>query len=679
MIRQIETTIEDLYNFYKLYPEYKGLIEVETRKGFYAVEECDITAINSDIIQIQTQSDKILKGSPDHNLLDENENWKSIKNLSLNDKIQTKDGLENIKSIEKLNYKDDLYDLQVAEVHEFYANGIVSHNSTLIEALSFCLYGQPYRKIKIASLINDKNQSNLLVSCKFTVDSKDRYEIIRGLSPDIIKIIKNDQELELLSSKRLNQDEIDSIIGINYQMFKQVISLAVSYNKPFLSMTAAEKRDIIEQIFNIKVFGYMLKILKKNNVETRLKNEVNDKTILILEESLKSFKQQLHQTTENSKNFQTNKEKDLNDAKIRIEKYSIQNQKIDEKIEKINNELKIIDFDIESLKKAKTLRNKQTKEINQKDYYIKVLKQNIDLLTNHEICPTCKTEITPEHKEAEINKINKEITEIQIKIGEIRIEKDQNEIKIHNLEKSDEKIKELNHQLDNLNNQLKIIQNELKNAENRKTEIEQREIDFNLEALNKEFNTKKDDYRTIWKENKLVKKKLKNNDVVQNILSENGIRAFFFRRLVPILNNKINEYLRLFELPVLLQFDEFMNEKITNLNNLQKEVSYFSYSEGEKKRFDMSILLAFISITKIISNWNTNILMIDELVDSAIDENGLNKLISSLKNMRHDNQNLCIYIISHRLQQDYNSQFNKCYEITKNFNSFSEIKEITNG
>jgi hypothetical protein len=145
---------------------------------------------------------------------------------------------------------------------------------------------------------------------------------------------------------------------------------------------------------------------------------------------------------------------------------------------------------------------------------------------------------------------------------------------------------------------------------------------------------------------------------------------------------KVNEYIKLFELPVIIHFDELMNEKITNLENLRSEISYYAYSEGEKKRIDMSILLSFISITKIISNWNCNLLIIDELLDSAIDEAGLEKLVGSLKNMSQDSKDLSIYIISHRLQQDYNTQFKKVLNIQKTNNGFSEIiptKEVTNG
>jgi len=145
--------------------------------------------------------------------------------------------------------------------------------------------------------------------------------------------------------------------------------------------------------------------------------------------------------------------------------------------------------------------------------------------------------------------------------------------------------------------------------------------------------------------------------------------------LIPILNKNINDYLTLFELPINLQFDEFMEETIKSAGMSESDFSYYSFSEGEKKRIDMAILLSFITITKTLANWNCNLLIIDELLDSAIDENGLEKLLKSLKNMTYDSDT-CIYIISHRLQQEYLPQFKSQIKVEKNSNGFSKINFI---
>jgi DNA repair exonuclease SbcCD ATPase subunit len=682
MLKEIETTIEDLYNFYQLYPEYKGMIKVETRYGFYEVEECDITSYNSEIIEIVTENNKFLKCSPEHNLFIKNKNWVKLQDIKLTDKLLTKNGEENIKSIKKLNYKEDLFDLQVKKVHEFYANEIVSHNSAILDALSFCLFGQPYRKIKIKELLNRKNKKNLKVSCEFVVDGKDKYVLTRCMNPDTIEILKNDEELELLSSKKLNQDEIDKIIGINYQMFKQVISLAVNYNKPFLSLQLNEKREIIEKIFNIVVFGSMLKILKKKNVDIKTKSEVNDRSITLLEQHLRSLRKRVLELTEAQNNFQSNKDKDLKTNDDRIKNFLSEKISLEEELDLIISSIESNIFDENELKNLKILREEIIKKINENEFESKSSNEMIELLDKYKVCPWCKTDITPEHREKEIKRLSKEIKEKQKSVSELKQERKEVE---KNISKYENLLKELNDsqfKKDSLQEKISMIDRELSASEERRNEIFNREIEFNLTSVNKEFDDKKEEYKSIWIETKNIKKNIKNNDIVQSILSESGIKAYFFKKLIPILNVKINEYVKLFELPVIIQFDEFMNEKITNVENLRNEISYYSYSEGEKKRIDMSILLSFISITKTISNWNCNLLIIDELLDSAIDENGLEKLVSSLKNMVYDTKDLCIYIISHRLQQEYSSQFKNCLVLQKNGNNFSEIaynKEVSNG
>lgn len=548
-----------------------------------------------------------------------------------------------------------------------------SGKSAVLDALSFCLYGQPYRKIKIKDLVNRKNKKNLKVTCNFTIDSKEEYTISRSLMPDKIEIIKNGEELELLSSKRLNQEEIDKIIGINYHLFKQVISLAVNYNRPFLSMSAMDKRDIIEQIFNIKIFGQMLRILKKNNIDVKTRAEVNTKELTMLTGLLKTMRRQHKEMTDAYNNFQENKENDLREIDKRIRTYLTDKIKIIQNIEDIEQRINQTEYDKDTVRELKIRRNRTVKEINQLEYVIKTDHKTIISLDENDICPLCKTNITNKHRNSELKKLKKSIKENEIKIKELKKTKKELDDSTHQQESWYRDWREFKLRKENMEQQLKRIENELDNAEDRRNEILNRELDINLESLTEEFESKKEDYTELWNTSTTIQTKIKNNDIVSSILSESGIKAFFFKKLIPILNVKVNEYIKLFELPVILQFDEYMNERIFNLNNLREEISYYSYSEGEKKRLDMSILLSFINITKTISNWNCNVLMIDELLDSAIDENGLEKMVSSLKSMTYDTKDLCIYIISHRLQQDYSSQFSSCLNIQKNVNSFSEI------
>jgi DNA repair exonuclease SbcCD ATPase subunit len=548
-----------------------------------------------------------------------------------------------------------------------------SGKSALLDAISFCLFGQPYRKIKIKELINRKNRKGLTVTCEFTIDNQIEYSITRQLKPDKITIIKNGEELDLLSSKKLNQDEIDKITGINYQMFKQIISLAVNYNRPFLALPAMEKRDIVEQIFNIKIFGQMLKIHKINNTDLKFKSELNDRSISIYEENIKSMRKRLKESKEASDNFQKNKENDLKNLQIRIDSKLKDKNDLNNKIF-LNNEM-IKSFETyEDLDELKEQRDNLTNKINEKEYNIKTYNKNISLLSKSTgACPLCNTAMTDDLKEKEILRLKSIILKIENTLETLIINKDELENKIHIKEQSKTKKEQIDNDNKKFQDQINMIDDDLIHFQISKNEIEERILNLNIEAISAEFDMKVNEYRNVWKENQNIKIKLKNNDIVTDILSENGIKSFLFKKLTPILNAKVNKYIQLFDLSVRIEFDEFMNERISNIENLKKEVSYYSYSEGEKKRIDTAILLAFIDITKAICNWQSNVIIFDELLDSAVDSNGLEKMIDCLKQIAQVDS-LCAYVISHRLQ-DANG-FSSRYEIIKDSYGFSKIAKI---
>jgi len=553
--------------------------------------------------------------------------------------------------------------------------------SSILDALSFCLYGQPYRKIKIKELQNRKNKTDLKVSCEFVVDGKDNILITRCMNPDKISIEKNGEDIDLLSSKKLNQDEIDKIIGINYQMFKQVISLAVNYNKPFLSQTLNEKREIVEQIFNIVIFGQMLKLLKKRNVDSKTKNEINNRSLVLVEQHIKSLRKRISELKDAHNNFQVNKDKDIENIDKKIKEYMSEKIEIDRNYQESMNNHKNEDNNnlLDNLNTYKNEKEIVIKNINENEYIIKSSEKMKTSIGEYDKCPVCNTKITEDHKKIEIERLTNEI-DSKIKILEIlKVERTYKEKEIEIIEKLIFDINDNNQKIKNLENALAKIEKEISHNEEHRNEVLERKLDIDVNSIENELELKKSEYKILWNDNKLLKQNLINNDIIQNILSENGIKAYFFKKLIPILNKKINEYIKIFELPIIIQFDEFMNETIYNMDNLRSNISYHAYSEGEKKRIDMSILLSFINITKTISNWNCNILMIDELLDSAIDENGLEKLVWSLKNLTYESKNLSIYIISHRIQQDYISQFKNCINVQKNSNGFSEVifnKEI---
>ena len=550
-----------------------------------------------------------------------------------------------------------------------------SGKSSILDALSFCLFGQPYRKVKIGTLVNRKNKKGLSVECEFVVNKKDTFRIVRTLKPDSVQIFKNDKSLDLLSTKKLNQDEIDNIIGLNHQMFKQIISLAVNYNKPFLTMTAQEKRDIVESVFNIKVFGDMLKFVKEDNKEMKVQQRLNKNSVSISEENIRSLRKNLSELTEANKNFNEDKEKTLQSIDIRIDECITERNTLIDTIETLRTDMKSLPkFD--DIKEIQDQIKNLNDSISKNNYTIDTSLTKLEEFNKHDICPFCNGEITGGHKLDYTADIDKIIGKTQAELDDLMKEKKLLDDKFNEKMDAKEKYSVSKSEVLRFVDKIKTIDDEISRIKIRKIEVEAKELDINLDRLQKEFDDKVKEYKVLAKETKSIDSNLKNNTILSEVLSESGIKAYFFKRLVPILNSKINQYIQLFELSSRLDFDEFMNETLYNSESLSTEVSYYSFSEGEKKRIDMSILMSFIEMTKIICNWNCNLLVIDELLDGAIDDDGMDKLLTSLESMVSDTKGtMCVYIISHKLQKDF-SRFNSTIEMEKKGSGFSAMTVV---
>jgi DNA repair exonuclease SbcCD ATPase subunit len=790
--------------------------------------------------------------------------------------------------------------------------------STLQEVISYNWFGKPYRKIKLEALINRENKKGLETETGILIDNKDRYRIIRNMKPNLLKIIKNDVPFELLSSKALDQEDIVKILGIDYKMFKQIVSLAVTYNKPFLTLDAADKREVVESIFNIKIIGLMLDTLKKKISTEKVKYTVNKKTVEMLEGSINIMRKNIIEVKKSISEFETLKQKDINTAVQNIENIKNEISKTEntiaisdttlhtfkqkeisfnslltekeklfssisedvsnpainsllEELTEINNRINILLSCVENLEKLtvnyhedsvytvllaeqtellqretkikndlltcentnidytadneyQELSKKETEKINDlsianeqlknilsgsvsndllntlnlnKDDMLRFIhsckitvdieSEYIDYLKNNTICKKCKSEITDDFRKEEIIKsqkvidqnnieiinFNKEIeliknkiisinelmtsiTDIKTQITNIKNSKNTRQIIIdnekqkkitsikndltsvasnitnsrtaiknrektltdeHNKKISDlkseheklllsksikqstidtikkEKIKIAEQEIltiksdieknklqitteESNNNRYKLtlatLIEDIKKNETYKKEIEDRKSSFNLPEIEKEFNAKIEDFKSAYAENGMMANNLKIYDITATMLSEEGIKSFFFKRLTPILNAKINEYLDKFDIPVRCKFNEQMEEQIYNVGNESELVSYYSYSEGEKKSIDTAILMSFIDITKVICNWRCNILMVDELIDGQVDFPRLEKMFDCLREFSVSGMIPSIYIISHRQVDEIQSFFKRIISINK-VNGFSEL------
>ena len=555
-------------------------------------------------------------------------------------------------------------------------NAIIGKNgegkSTFLDALSFCLYGVPYRKIKIKELINRVNQKGLWTQCEFEIGSN-HYKITRTLAPEKLEIIENGNPIDLLSTKKLVQDEIDKILGLNHGLFRQIICLAVNYNKPFLSLGAPEKRIITDSIFNTVIFGSMLKTLKKEQSGSKVQLQINTKSLSLMESNLLTQKNQISNYKLTKKNFDTDKKNDIDAIDVKITNYEKSNKKSNKII--TDNQKSIDEIDYSDRETIKDKYDDIKREININESKVAETSKTITYLNNNDFCMQCHSKLTKNHKQTHIDEIKVDNDKRLARATELRVEYKDLGIKLVEFDVLIKEVRDMKQIISSEKSNVSRVVKEITSLKKSRKVIEDKSITFDLGVIEEEFVDSQKEYSNLYKKNKKISDTAKINTIIANVLSDTGIKAYFFKQLLPILNSKINEYITKFELPVKLIFDEFMDEQISTVTG-SETLSYMGFSEGEKKRLDIAILLSFIETMKEISNWNCNLLFLDELLDSATDNDGLSKILATVKGMTYANSNLCVYLISHRLFDE--DLFDRKIEIYK-VGAISRIKSPHTG
>lgn len=544
-----------------------------------------------------------------------------------------------------------------------------SGKSTILDALNFVLFGKPFRNIKLNRLINRINEKNLVTEIEFNIGF-DKWKIVRGLKPTIFEIYKNDQVLDKLSSKKLNQAEIDKLLGINQKLFKNIVGVAVTNNKPFLSMPIWEKRELIENIFNIDVLAEMSKEVKRRKTLEQSEEKLKITESSALEKQINDNKKYITDMTQYIANFNTNNENDKATVISRIDELKniiSKNQKnikvATDKIIELQEKTKV---EPDTNAYSKTIKSLGISE-NEK----KRIQKTLDQLKDNPLCPMCGSELSGEHAKKHIKELTEEIDRLtntvipKLKSEEdaykaLKKEYDANIAMIRNIEmrKSQEELS------------LKNSNGEINQCNKKLEEIDKRQCPFNLDEYKEKVKTLNEQLDELKKVIKGLTHQIEIDKELIDILGDDGIKVYFFRKLIPILNQNINSYLKKFELPICLEFDEQMQETIINGRS---DMEYDQFSGGEKTRIDMSVLLSFFNISRIISNWSCNLLFIDEILDGGIDKNGIEQFLATLYNIVSDNEKkLGIYLVSHKID-DVKIEINKTIEIKKK-GLFSELE-----
>ena len=506
-----------------------------------------------------------------------------------------------------------------------------SGKSTLLDALCFVLFNRPFRIIKKDQIVNSINDGDCEVEVTFQVGTK-FYKVVRGIKPNKFEIYEGDTMINQDASNVDYQKYLEqNIMKLNYRSFIQVVLLGSSSYEPFMKMKPRYRRDVVEEILDIKVFTQMDLILRsqqsdlaKKVLEVRHSCDLIDKSYALTSEHYKSLKKRAGEAEGRSRSkIEQNQEADR--------QYRLDLQKINEEI--INHQAKI-----ENKQKV----NKKITELNKLEAKIENNlvnhKKTLNFFEENDTCPVCTQSIPKELKNAKVKEEENTITKLENGLKELMSEIVNVETELSDMDAVSKKIQDLNVEVAKINTSLESIKkysDELSNELLLSDEDNTEDLETKLEKLKVDLELAKKDLEKVEEEKKYV-------DVIREILSDRGARANIIKKYLPIMNQLINKYLQDMDFFISFILDEEFNETVKSRN--RDKFIYNSFSEGEKMRIDLALLFTWRSIAKLKNSTNTNLLILDEIFDSSLDGQGTEDFFKIVRTMPKEN----IFIISHK-------------------------------
>lgn len=530
-----------------------------------------------------------------------------------------------------------------------------SGKSTLLDALVFGLYGKPFRKINKPQLINTINNRDMIVELEFSAGGSE-YFIRRGIKPAVFEIFKDEVLLNQDSAAKDYQSYLEqNVLGINYKAFNQIIVLGSATYVPFMELPAHSRREIIEDLLDIQVFSTM-GLLAKDKLNEN-KSDQNDVDYKI------DMTQQNITLVEDTRD-QIRDLKEIEVEKIK-DKMLVHIGAIEEKNSLIDTQddlIRVMYDDISDKKTEKESYDTSRKAGNDLLTKIGVLEREVLFYHDNDNCPTCKQGIDHEFKDDISKKKLEEIESMKVQTKVIATQTKKHIDRLESISKIEEQIQSVNFKISEYRAEIKMSKNALKSykTELEKAEQEVKEVDTSkLEKLQKNLKQIQCEKNDLLLQQNVL-------SVVSMILKDGGIKAKIISQYIPVINKLINKYLAAFDLFVDFQLDENFNEIIKS--RFRDSFSYSSFSEGEKLRITLSIMLAWRSVAKLRNSVSTNLLLLDETLDGALDGVGIEHLIETLHNLNADDN---IFVISHRGDQ-FAEKFAGHIKFTK-VKNFSEV------
>lgn len=511
-------------------------------------------------------------------------------------------------------------------------------STILVDSITYALFNKPYRKVNLPQLINSINGNKCLVEIEFQ-KAKNHYKIRRGMRPKVFEIYKNNELIPLEAANNDYQKYLEQmILGMNYKSFTQIVILGSSTFTPFMQLSAADRRNIIEDVLDIQVFGHMNTLLKGRMQILKTQYDSKESSIDLCKEKIYG-KNELLETlktshTEKIKDIQFKIDEKLKElSSLKSEKKSIQND-IDKSLSSIRSEERL-------RTKLSELENLEKKFSNN----IKNTSKTIKFYHDNNKCDTCKQDIGEEHKEKMLSKSKNFLEQLEENYEKLKTSLSTHQSNVEKIDKIRHKVSDLNRDLTFKDHEISSLERDIDNLKDEKNLIHEdvesyEKVSGQLTELNETLSSLKEDINEI-------KNDIRVHNTASEILKDNGIKTKIIKQYVPIMNKLINKCLQEMELQVSFELDETFNETIKS--RYHDKFTYSSFSEGEKAKIDISLLFTWREIAKLKNSATCNLLILDEVFGASLDNSADDALLNLLRNQKNTN----IFCISHKADQLY--------------------------
>ena len=506
--------------------------------------------------------------------------------------------------------------------------------STLLDALTFALFGKPFRKINKPQLINSVNEKDCVVEVEFSIGNTN-WKVIRGIKPNIFEIHKDGSILNQSAAALDQQKWLEqNVLKMNYKSFTQIVILGSSTFVPFMQLTATNRREVIEDLLDIRIFSSMNNLIKDKIRGLREEIKVLDLKKESLNDKVRMQKNFIEELELRGKENIKSKETKIQNILVEENDLMNNNSIIEEDVFKLNKEVECVTGATSKLRKLGNLKGKISNKVS-------TITKEHKFFTENTVCPTCTQSIEEDFRINKIEDAQNKAKELQSGYKELEVAIKEEEERERQFTALSKEITSLTHGISQNNIKIAGCQRQIRDLESEIQRVTEQIADRNIE--DEKLAKFQDSLKTTYDDLATKKDTINYYDFSYSLLKDGGVKSKIIKKYLPLINQQVNRYLQLMDFYINFTLDEEFNETVQS--PIHENFSYSSFSEGEKMRIDLALLFTWREVARMKNSVNTNLLIMDEVFDSSLDGFGTEEFLKIIRFVVKDAN---IFVISHK-------------------------------